>query len=211
MRKTIRHLVRVIAPLMCAGFLLLAFEVAVVPTGSMEKTVLVGDTVLVFKLFDGPTIPGLDLRLPRLRSPRRGDLVSFYSPTAAHSVYLKRVVAVAGDIVEIRDGLLYVNGALLKESYAPRSTRVPNLAPRRIVPGELFVLGDNRDLSEDSRDFGAIPLQAVIGRPVAVVWSARARTPELLDTQGDVRLGFYWSVLFHPLDRIRWSRTGKLL
>lgn len=197
--------------MLCLGFLLLAFRVALVPTGSMENTILVGDHVLVFKLFDGPELPFSHLRLPRLRTPKRGDLVSFLAPATHGIVFLKRVVAVGGDTVAMRDGRLYVNGAPVVESYAPRAEREPNVAPRRLSPGELFVLGDNRDLSDDSRDFGPVPVSAVIGRPVAVVWSARARTRDLLDAQGDIRLAFYWTVLRHPIERIRWSRAGKLL
>lgn len=211
MQLSIRKIVRCIAAVLCLGFLLLAFEIALVPTGSMENTILVGDHVLVFKLLDSPEIPGLHLRLPRLRSPQREDLVSFLSPTPSHAVYLKRVVAVAGDSVEMRNGRLYVNGIAVVESYAPRSRREPTLVPRCLRRGEIFVLGDNRDNSEDSRDFGPIPVSAVIGRPVAVVWSARARTPDLLNTRGDVRLAFYWSVLRHPVGSVRWWRTGMLL
>ena len=211
MRISIRHFVRVAAALSCLAFLLLTFEIALVPTGSMEKTVLVGDNVLVFELLDGPRIPWTHLRLPRLRSPRRGELVSFLSPAPAHTVYLKRVVAVARDTVEIRDGSLFVNGAREVEPYAPRSKRVSTMAPRCLRSGEIFVLGDNRDQSEDSRDFGPVPVESVIGSPLAVVWSTRARTPDLLDSRGDVRLGFYWTSLRHPFASTRWSRIGKLL
>ena len=206
-----RHFVRLLAAAALLVLALLSFQVALVPTGSMETTVLVGDDILVFRLLDAPRIPGTSLHLPRLRTPRRGTLVSFVAPGTHGVVYLKRVVAVAGDVVEFRAGRLYVNGIRAVETYAPRSTRIPDLAPRRIAPGELFVLGDNRDLSEDSRDFGPIGVSRVVGRPLAVVWSARARTRDLLNAQGEVRLGFYWSVLLHPIESIRWSRTAKLL
>ena len=210
MRFRRSQFVRAGCALACVGFLFLAFEIALVPTRSMETTVLVGDHILVFKLFDAPRIPFTSIRLPRLRSPRRGELVSFKAPDAV-AVYLKRVVAVGGDNVEMRSGILYVNGVARKETYAPRSTRIPDLPVRHLLPHELYVLGDNRDFSEDSRDFGPITVDAVVGAPTAVLWSARARTPDLLDARGDVRFGFYWVAVRHLWATTRWSRTGKLL
>lgn len=211
MKRFRRHFVRLLAAAVCIVLALLSFEIALVPTGSMETTVLVGDNILVFKLLDAPRIPGTSLRLPRLRTPRRGSLVSFLAPGTHASVYLKRVVATSGDMVEFRGGRLYINGVEEIEAYAPRSTRIPDVAPRRLGPGELFVLGDNRDHSEDSRDFGPISTDAVVGTPLAVVWSTRARTPDLLDTRGHIRLGFYWTALLHPIESTRWSRIGRLL
>jgi signal peptidase I len=204
------HLVRALA-LLFVAVLLLSFEIALVPTASMERTVLVGDNVLVFKLLDGPRIPGTSIRLPRLHAPHRGSLVSFVPAAHPTSVFLKRVVALPDDTVEMRGGLLYVNGAVVSESYAPRSSRIPNVASRRLRAGEIFVLGDNRNLSEDSRDFGPIAADSIVGRPIAVVWSSRARTPDLLDNRGNVRLGFYVSAVLHPIESFRWSRIGRLL
>lgn len=204
-----RHPVRALA-LLSVVAVALSFEIALVPTPSMERTVMVGDNVLVFKLLDAPRIPGTSFRLPRLRVPRRGSLVSFVPPNS-RLVFLKRVVAIAGDTVELRGGLLYVNGSLVTERYAQRSSRMAFLAPRQLRVGEIFVLGDNRDLSEDSRDFGPVATNSVVGTPIAVVWSSRARTPDLLDARGNVRLGFYVSALLHPIDSFRWSRIGRLL
>lgn len=172
---------------------------------------LIGDHILVFKLFDAPLLPGTAIHLPRLRSPRRGALVSFRAPGAPATIFLKRVEGVAGDTVEMREGALFVNGVARRESYAPRSHRLPNLPPRLLGADELFVLGDNRDFSEDSRDFGPIKVSAVVGTPVVVLWSARARTRDLLDGQGNVRMGFYWTAVRHIFATTRWSRTGKLL
>lgn len=211
MKPLVRKIARILAACLAIAFLFVGFEVALVPTASMESTVLVGDEVLVFKLFDSPRIPGTSLHLPRLRVPRRGSLVSFASPTKMDSVFLKRVVAIPGDTVEMRNGFLYVNGAPVFESYAPRSTRIPTLPAQRLRSGELFVLGDNRNQSEDSRDFGPVPTSSVVGQPVAVVWSSRARTDDLLDVRGNIRLGFYWSALLHPFASTRWSRIGTLL
>jgi signal peptidase I len=205
------RLARLFGALACCYFLLIAFEIALVPTRSMETTVLVGDHILVFKLFDAPRMPGTSMHLPRLRAPHRGALVSFLAPDATNTVYLKRIVAVAGDTVEMRGGIFYLNGNATRETYARRSTHVPDLSPRRLKDGELFVLGDNRDLSEDSRDFGPIAVASVVGTPTAVLWSARARTRDLLDAQGNVRVTFYWTAVRHLLASTRWSRTGKLL
>src|SRR5215467_4064189 len=84
-------------------------EASVVPTGSMEGTILIGDHLFLNKMLYGPEIPFLDRRLPRLKSVRRGDIVAFRYPKEPAETYLKRVVAVGGDSLEIRDGGLYIN------------------------------------------------------------------------------------------------------
>src|ERR1051326_1560941 len=99
------HLVRGVCIVLCCCFLAAAFDIALIPPGSMERTVMVGDHILVFKLFDAPDMLGTGMRLPRLRTPRRETLVSFRAPGAAKMIYLKRVVGIAGDTVEMRDGV----------------------------------------------------------------------------------------------------------
>ena len=173
------------------------FEIAVVPTPSMERTVLVGDHLLVLKLF---------------RAPKKGSIVSFRAPGEPRYTYLKRIVAVAGDCVEIRAGVLFVNKVPERNAFAQsRVPRVRWLAARVLARDQLFVLGDNRDLSEDSRDFGPISTSSVVGTPVAVLWSVRARTADLVDAHGNLSTRFYIRTLRHFVARTRWSRTGLLL
>lgn len=187
-----------------------AFEVALVPTASMENTVLVGDHVLVVKLPYAPKLPLLDARLPRWGRAKRGELVSFTHKRSGLT-YLKRVVAIGGDTVEIREGRLLVNGAPLAEEYVSSSRLWRTMQEQRIKPGELFVLGDNRDNSEDSRYWGTVPESAVVGEPAMVLWSFRAPTSEWLDNAGHVRPAAYFDVATHLFTRTRWLRTATKL
>lgn len=190
-------------------------ELGMVPTASMEGTVLVGDHLLMFKLPYGPNIPFTSYRLPQLRVPKPGEIVAFRSPVEPDEIYLKRVIAVAGDIVEIRRGLLYVNGALMPEKYARvrpsrRWTWQENIPAERVPAGSLFVLGDNRDNSEDSRYWGPVPAASVIGEPLFVFWSYDAPSSAWLDPSVLHQVRLYASALGHTA-QIRWRRTGLLL
>jgi signal peptidase I len=126
-----------------------------IPSGSMEPTLRPGDSVLVAKLGYRPQRGQLAV----LRAPRSGELL------------LKRIVAVAGDTVAIEDGALYVDGRRRVEPYAdPRAIDSEYFGPVRVRPRTVFVLGDNRADSVDSRSFGAVPTRDLIGRVVARVW-----------------------------------------
>lgn len=172
------------------------FQVVVVPTASMEGTVLVGDHLLIDRLAYGPEIPFTHVRLPRLRKARRGDVVSFHPPGREGEVYLKRVIAVGGDRVEWREGELFVNGGRRVEPYARSGTGSREL----VVPrGEIYVLGDNRNHSEDSRVWGTVPEQNVIGEPVVVMWSIASPTERWLRSEMAVYLD-------HPVAHLRWER-----
>lgn len=186
-------------------------EASVVPTASMERTILVGDHIFLGKLLHAPEVPLLGWRLPRLRQPRRGDIVAFRYPRDPNVTFLKRVIAVAGDRVEIRREVVYLNGRRLPEPYAQhrRCGRKESLAALTVPAGHLFVLGDNRDDSEDSRYWGTLPVENVIGEPLLVYWSFDAPSSAWLDRNH--RLRFYASVATHLVSQTRWGRTGTLL
>src|SRR5690242_13338484 len=126
-------------------------EASVVPTGSMENTILIGDHLFWDKALYGPEIPFTHWRLPALRHAHRGDLIAFRFPLDPRQIFLKRVVATGGDVVALRDGVLLVNGSQVPESYAvhqgpyDRDARFEQMPPRSVPKGELFVLGDNRE------------------------------------------------------------------
>jgi signal peptidase I len=198
-------------------FLVEAFRI---PTGSMENTLLVGDFLLVNKAVYGAEIPGTDLRLPAFTEPRRGDVVVFTPPHEPTKNYVKRLVGVPGDTLEMRDKELFLDGVPVPEPYARYSDRSgdavhPDMAwqsnhliastttgyhPTRdnwgplVVPeGRYFMLGDNRDNSEDSRYWGFVPRSAIHGRPWFVYYSFDAALPD----------AFPW------LRDVRWSRIGE--
>lgn len=170
-----------------------AFQIVVIPTISMERTVLVGDHLLIDRFAYAPEIPFTHIRLPRLKKVERGEVVSFHPPGRSGEVYLKRVVAVGGDLVEVRGAALYVDGRIIEPHAGEK-------AVSRVVPaGELYVLGDNRDRSEDSRYFGTVPESNVIGEPVMVLWSFAAPTRVWLKSATA-------AYLHHPIARLRWDR-----
>jgi signal peptidase I len=128
-----------------------------IPSESMAPTLRPGDQALVEKVARGG-------------APDRGELVAFHRP-GAREVLLKRVVALGGDTVGLEDGLLVVNGRTVREPYAnTKSQDSVYFGPVRVPAGTVFVMGDNRGISEDSRDFGAVPTHDVIGRAVARLW-----------------------------------------
>jgi len=190
-------------------------EASVVPTASMEGTILVGDHLFMDKLLYGPEIPLVHWRLPMLKTIRRGDIVVFRYPKNPSETYLKRVTAVGGDRVEIRDGILYVNSMPVREPYAVHHAPVHNpqesWGPTVVPAGNLFVMGDNRDNSSDSRDWGFVPIKNVIGEPLFVYWSYDAPTARWLDENPAHKVSFYASIVGNFFSRTRWSRTGMLL
>jgi len=124
---------------------------------SMEPTFYTGDMLIVNKF------------LYRFTAPKRGEVIVFRYPRQPQKDYVKRVIAVAGETVEVRMGRVYVNGQLFEEDF----TTKPSISsfPRTEVPsGSVFVLGDNRSNSEDSRYFGAVPLSNIKGRAMVVYW-----------------------------------------
>lgn len=213
-------LIALVLFLLIRTFIVEAFRI---PTGSMENTLLVGDFLLVNKAVYGAQVPGTAVRLPSFDTPERNDVVVFLPPHEPDKNYVKRLVGLPGDTLMMRDKVLYLNNEPQVEPYARHSDPhgdifVPSMlwqldytpahgpsAPRRpsrdnwgpvVVPeGHLFVLGDNRDDSEDSRYWGFVDAAAVRGRPFFIYYSfePRALRP------------FPW------LTDIRWQRIGGLV
>jgi len=152
-------------------FILQAFRI---PSSSMEDTLLIGDFLFITKFEYGARIPLTDWRLPGFRQPKPGDIIVFKFPGSSGggepgADFIKRCVAVEGQTVEMRNKQLYVDGLLRDEAYVQH--RAPFYRPERddfgpitVPPGHLFMLGDNRDHSHDSRFWGALPMRFVHGR-----------------------------------------------
>jgi signal peptidase I len=188
-------------------------EPSVVPTSSMEGTILVGDHLLLNKWLYGPRIPFTRWHFPVLKKPQRGEIIVFHYPRDPSLRFVKRVVAVGGDKVEIRNGTVYVNNIAANEPYAVHAgdvhSPVENMAARVMRPDQLFVLGDNRDNSEDSRFWGPVPLANVIAEPVMIFWSYDA--PSAAWMAEDHRISFYASIAENLFSHTRWNRTAILL
>ena len=152
-----------------------------IPSGSMEDTLLVGDFLLANKFIYGAKIPLLPIHLPALAEPKPGDIVIFKYPRNPKVNYIKRCVAVEGQTVEIRDKVLYVDGKRFPNpslsKYTDQRTRSPgrdprdNFGPYKVPKGHLFMMGDNRDNSADSRYWGPLPRELVLGKAMIIHWS----------------------------------------
>jgi signal peptidase I len=199
-------------------FVVEAFKI---PTGSMQNTLLVGDFLLVNKAIYGAQIPFTGWHLPAFRRPERGDVIVFRWPKDPSKNFVKRLIGLPGDTVEMRDGVVYLNHRPLHEAYVLHTE--PNSDPSGeefewqrdflvrgaeasvgdhpsrnnwgplIVPEKsYFVLGDNRDNSYDSRYWGFVPESLVTGQPLIVYYSY----------ERDANRPYPW------LTEIRWSRLG---
>ena len=197
------------------GMRIFVGEASVVPTASMEGTILVGDHLFMDKLLYGPEIPLVHWRLPAFKTIHRGDIIVFRYPKDPSETFLKRVTALGGDRLEIKNGVLYVNSQPVREPYAvhhaPVHSPEESWGPTVVPEGKLFVMGDNRDNSSDSRDWGFVPASNVIGEPLFVYWSYDAPTARWLDENPKHRISFYASIAENFFSNTRWNRMGMLL
>jgi signal peptidase I len=170
-------LVAILLALFIRTFVIQAFKI---PSGSMKETLKIGDHILVNKFIYGVKIPFLQTTIIPITNPKRGDIVVFKFPEDPSKDFIKRVIGVAGDVVEIRDKKVYVNSKLLNhdfgihtDSYIFPASAQPrdNFGPVVVPPHSLFVMGDNRDQSYDSRFWGFVDLKAVKGKALMIYWS----------------------------------------
>jgi signal peptidase I len=175
--------IAVILALFIRAFVVQAFKI---PSGSMENTLLIGDYILVNKFIYGVKIPFTDMTVVPVKDPQRGDIIVFKYPGDPSKDYIKRVVGIGGDSIDIRDKKVYVNGDLQENEFAKfTDSRIfsdpqkypdniiqrDNYGPQKVPEGELFVMGDNRDSSNDSRFWGFVPKSAVRGQAFIIYWS----------------------------------------
>ena len=211
-------------------FILQAFEI---PSESMVKTLLVGDHVFVDRLtptakagYVGPLIP--------YREIKHGDIIVFLHPDVPGMYVVKRIIGLPGDRIRLRQGKVYRNGAPLNEPYvihdpnnfSPYRDEFPTAPPEGevsatwplvmrdhvkdgelvIPPDNFFGMGDNRDVSLDSRFWGFIPRENIIGRPLFIYWSFETPKDQYERTSMEDRLGFFIHVVFHFFGETRWNR-----
>jgi signal peptidase I len=169
--------IAVILALLIRTFVVQAFKI---PSGSMEPTLLVGDHILVNKFIYGVKIPFIRNTLIPISKPQRDDVIVFIYPHDTSKDYIKRVIGLPGDRIEIFDRKIYINGTLYDDKHGVysevRNGGSLNMAKKRnrpiIVPeNHLFVMGDNRDHSSDSRVWGFVPLKSVKGKAFIIYWS----------------------------------------
>lgn len=214
----------------------------VIPTGSMEDTLLVGDHLLVDKLAYAPAGPLTKHLLP-YQEPVHGDIIIFRYPPDLTQTLVKRLIGKPGDRIKIANGIVYRNGIQLNEPYTyhkyaydPAFDNFPwpccrpvkenlardaqqemlnlnvNSAGEIVVPpGHYFGMGDNRDNSSDSRYWGFIPRENIVGKPIFIYWSYRASTEDLLGESAGSIATHALDLAQHFFTRTRWDRTLSLV
>jgi signal peptidase I len=174
--------VAVILALFMRTFVVQAFKI---PTGSMEPNLLVGDHLLVNKFVFAPTLSSVERALLPITAVRRGDILVFKFPEDPERDFIKRVIGLPGETIELRDHRIHVNGSPIEEPYAhylppPQGPGGSGFAsddvrerygPVVVPAGSLFVMGDNRDNSEDSRYWGFLPKENIKGKALMIYWS----------------------------------------
>lgn len=159
------------------AFVIQAFRI---PSESMRDTLLVGDFLFVNKFEYGPMIPFTHVRLPGLHEPRRRDVIVFQWPKDPSKDFIKRAIGKGGETIDIRDKQVFVDGKPLREPYAIHTDPTirpagydyrDNYGPYTVPKGDLFMMGDNRDNSNDSRYWGPLPMDLIKGRAMFLYWS----------------------------------------
>ncbi len=220
----------------------------VIPSGSMEKTLLVGDHLLVDQITFAP--PTKWMPLVHYREPRRNDIVVFHKPVldknGDHMIMVKRLIGMPGDRIHLRDGIVIINGVALDQPHAEETTAdnhqdfldefpsvppVPTLDPNLgtpeawavdfpnhiengdlvVPPGMYFMMGDNRHNSLDSRYWGFVPRENILGRPLFNYWSFKSPEEQLDQTGVGNTLAWMGHVTMHFISDTRWSRTLHLI
>lgn len=185
-------------------------QARVIPSGSMEKTLLIGDHLLMSRFGYDAEIPMTPYHMRLWREPHRQQIIVFRAPLPGTPDYIKRLIGLPGDQLEVREGVVYIDGKALNEPYrAAPPNPLDNYGPVTVPAGEYFMMGDNRDDSYDSRYWGFVPHANIIGTPVLVYMSIDA--PGEAWDPGHVRdrLFTYGNALVHP-SLIRWNRIFKL-
>lgn len=196
MKKDRKRLIREYAEAILTALLLALFIRAYViqafkiPSGSMIPTLLIGDHILVNKFIYGTKIPFSDRSFLILRRPEKGDIIVFKYPEDPKKDFIKRVIGVEGDVIESKNKIIYVNGKPMSEPFTQHTDNYvlpigvgqhlyrqfgtgsrDNFGPIRVPKDEVFVMGDNRDQSFDSRYWGFVDLKDIKGEALIIYWS----------------------------------------
>jgi signal peptidase I len=207
--------IAVILALFVRTWVVQAFKI---PTGSMENNLLIGDHLLVNKFVFGPTMTAVDRALLPVRDIRRGDIVVFKYPDEPERDFIKRVIGLPGDTLELKAKKVYVNGQPLDEPYVHFLTPASEGAeitsadvrerygPVTVPEGQYFVMGDNRDNSQDSRYWGFLPRHYVKGKALMIYWSYESGREDYVEDGFGATIKRLLSVVTHFFTRTRWER-----
>ncbi|UCG77963.1 MAG: signal peptidase I [Nitrospirota bacterium] len=160
--------------LIIRAYVVQAFKI---PSGSMIPTLVVGDHILVNKFIYGTKIPFTDKKILAFKEPKKGDIIVFKYPENPKRDFIKRVIATEGDFIEGKNKVIYVNGDPIEEEYTQhtdssiRFDRRDSFGPIKVPDDKIFVMGDNRDQSYDSRYWGFVEEKDVLGKAFILYWS----------------------------------------
>lgn len=195
-------------------------QARVIPSGSMEDTLLIGDHLIMSRIGYDAGIPFTNVHVPLWRNPKRQQIIIFKPPfDPTQPDYVKRVIGLPGDEVAVRDGSVWINGKRLEENYTlgPSESAPPGQAPRgyedvkfpyKVPENCYFAMGDNRENSYDSRFWGCVPRKDILGTPVIIYMSLDAPKEAW---NGDIGARFlaYANAIVHP-GTVRWRRLFHL-
>ncbi len=210
--------IAVILALFIRTFVVQAFKI---PTGSMEETLLIGDHLLVNKFVYGPAPTALERALLPVGTIKRGEVLVFKYPEEPERDFIKRVIGLPGETVELREKKVYVNGKALEEPYVHFLTAPggpsefhevtsfdvrERYGPVTVPADHFFVMGDNRDNSQDSRYWGFLPRENIKGKSLVIYWSYQADREDYQDESAGATVKGLVSVFAHFFTRTRWDR-----
>ena len=213
--------IAVILALFIRTFVVQAFKI---PTGSMEENLLIGDHLLVNKFVLGPSLSGVERALLPIGEIEREDVIVFKYPEEPERDFIKRVIGLPGETLEVRDKKVFVNGQPLDEPYAHYidAPTTPSefhevtsfdvrerYGPVTVPPNQYFVMGDNRDNSQDSRYWGFLPREHIKGKALLIYWSYEAGREDYEQAGAGAALKRMASVFVHFFTRTRWDRMFR--
>ena len=163
--------IAIILALFIRTFAIQAFKI---PSGSMEPTLLIGDHLLVNKFIYGIKVPFINMTLIPFGKPKRGDIIVFIYPRDKEKDFIKRVIGLPGDKLEIIDKKIFINDRLFEDHFGVFDEKIhrnEKMGPIVVPPNRFFVMGDNRDHSSDSRYWGFVPSGLIKGKAIILYWS----------------------------------------
>ncbi len=214
-KSTIREyfesiVITAIIALFATTFVVQAFKI---PTGSMESNLLIGDHLLVNKFVYGVHGDFFSKILP-YKDLKRGDIIVFKYPENPELAYVKRLIGLPGEKVEMVGHTVYIDGNPLEESYTQyidSGSMYERYGPYEIPEDQYFAMGDNRDNSQDSRFWGTVPRDHIIGKALVIYWSYETPRDEYLQTSFKDRIGQFTDVFLNFFTKTRWSRSFKVI
>jgi signal peptidase I len=240
-KETPMEFIASIASILVVGLFIITFclQAFEIPSSSMENTLLIGDHVFVDRVTPAPKTNWFPI-IP-YRQIHRGDIIVFLSPAEPGLFVVKRIIGIPGDKIHLQGGVVYRNGEAQNEPYVihsrndynPYRDNFPNIAPMAdtlvtpewhlemneyikdgnlvVPPDRYFAMGDNRDVSYDSRWWGFIPRENVVGRPMFIYWSFETPANQYTKTSWSDRIAFIFKVVTHFFTQTRWGRMFHLV